>query len=140
MNTIISYFLTNKNFHASYDNFIKCLVYDKFQNAQLMFTSPNVKIKPSSLNEYLTLLFRIDLTNRNYDDITNCVNFLVENNFDKSINLSDLIYGVDADDYAYRSRYGRHINTNKIKIYEYILNTLIDNGCKIKKDDFSETY
>ena len=135
LNTIISYFLTNKNFHATYDNFIKCLVYDKFKNAQLMLTSPNVKIKLSSLSEYLNLLFKLNLTNSNYDDITNCVNFLVENNFDKNIDISELILDIDHDDYAYRSRYGRQTNTNKIKIYEYIFNTLVDNGCKIKKDD-----
>ncbi len=133
---ILTYLISNKNFNASYDNFIRCLVYDKFKNAQIMLASPLIKIKNTSIIEYLKLLFCTDLSARNFDDITNCVNFLVENNFDKNIDVSELILNYLQPSTSYRSRYGRNYNNPHItKIYEYIFNTLVDNGCTITKDD-----
>jgi hypothetical protein len=136
VNEILTYLISNKNFNASYDNFIRCLVYDKFKNAQIMLASPLIKIKNTSIIEYLKLLFRTDLSARNFDDITNCVNFLVENNFDKNIDVSELILNYLQPTSSYRSRYGRNYSNPHItKIYEYIFNTLVDNGCMITKND-----
>ncbi len=129
-------FYNSKSFKANNQSFIYSLVFDTYDNAMKLVSSPDVKITKNMAGEYINILVPNSsinyLEHKDTKDIENTLNLFLDNDpCLNNINFNNIIELCRK--YEIKHYYTKN---NTIANLEKIINMIVEKNYQIKLDDF----